>query len=345
MFFHRNFKILSWVGHNIFGNRDGRRSRRPGQQGVEDPHQGPGHQLHRRLQAADARVDRVHRIARRLEDGVGPHPLPGLPRHEDDPAIPLARLRFAPGGAAAARHRPADAARRNAAAKSACSSIWPVSSRARWGATSTISSSRWRCWRSMWRKPNSLLRSALALKRRPPGTSPTSINEDRIKYETRLQHQRLPELLLRRGGPPARAHRLRRRRDHGRRAARLAGISARRAKARRSASAKRKQPGDLEHQRVHDARRQRSAAKVLASVVDRAGSPLSANPHRPHHARVDAGEGTRRPVHHDGAGRAGRAGAIVVGGVEAVRRDDQAGRGARGERRRACCWSSRSRGC
>ncbi len=23
MFFHRNFKILSWVGHNIFGNRDG----------------------------------------------------------------------------------------------------------------------------------------------------------------------------------------------------------------------------------------------------------------------------------------------------------------------------------
>jgi len=23
MFFHRNFKVLSWVGHNIFGNRDG----------------------------------------------------------------------------------------------------------------------------------------------------------------------------------------------------------------------------------------------------------------------------------------------------------------------------------
>ncbi len=31
-------------------------------------------------------------------------------------------------------------------------------------------------------------------------------------------------------------------------------------------------------------------------------------------------------VHHDGAGRPGRARAIVVGGVEAVRRDDQAGR-------------------
>ncbi len=49
--------------------------RRSGQQGVEGPHQGPGHFVHRRLQAADAGDDRVHRVAGRLEDGVEPHPL------------------------------------------------------------------------------------------------------------------------------------------------------------------------------------------------------------------------------------------------------------------------------
>ena len=37
--------------------------------------QGRGPRRDPRLQAADARVDRVHRVARRLEDGLGPHPL------------------------------------------------------------------------------------------------------------------------------------------------------------------------------------------------------------------------------------------------------------------------------
>ena len=43
MFALRNWQILSWVGHNIFGNRDGMVLDDPDQQGVEDPHQGPGH--------------------------------------------------------------------------------------------------------------------------------------------------------------------------------------------------------------------------------------------------------------------------------------------------------------
>ena len=42
MFALRNWQILSWVGHNIFGNRDGLVLDDPGQQGVEDPHQGSG---------------------------------------------------------------------------------------------------------------------------------------------------------------------------------------------------------------------------------------------------------------------------------------------------------------
>ena len=43
---------------------------------------------------------------------------------------------------------------------------------------------------------------------------------------------------------------------------------------------------------------------------------------------------TRRPLHHHGAGRPRRAGRLVVGGAEALRRDDQAGRRPRREGRR-----------
>ena len=98
----------------------------------------------------------------------------------------------------------------------------------------------------------------------------------------------------------------------------------------------RQQPArDLEHQRLHDARGQRSAPEVLASVVDRAGRQLPPHPHRPHEACSDAGEGTRRDVHHHRARRAGRAGQSWKRLPEAVRRDAQAGRRARGEGRRA----------
>ncbi len=49
----------------------------------------------------------------------------------------------------------------------------------------------------------------------------------------------------------------------------------------------------------------------------------------------DAGQGTRRAVHHHRTGRPRRAGRVVVGGSEAVRGNDQAGRRARREGRRS----------
>ena len=50
-------------------------------------------------------------------------------------------------------------------------------------------------------------------------------------------------------------------------------------------------------------------------------------------------------LHHHRTGRPGRTRAVVVGGPEAVRGNDQAGRRARGEGRACCCWSNRSRAC
>src|SRR5262249_35844128 len=68
--------------------------------------------------------DRVHRVARRLEDGVGPHPLPRLPRCEDDPAIHLAGMRLdprrPPGDRPGAARTAVAAPRRNRRAEASC---------------------------------------------------------------------------------------------------------------------------------------------------------------------------------------------------------------------------------
>ena len=117
MFARRNLRVLSWVGHNILGNRDGLV--------LDDPENKAS-----KVKSKDAllaellgykpqshRVDRVHRIAGRLEDGVGPHPLRGLPRHEDDAAVHLAGLRLAAGRAAGDRPRPAGGCWPSAAAR------------------------------------------------------------------------------------------------------------------------------------------------------------------------------------------------------------------------------------
>ena len=117
----------------------------------------------------------------------------------------------------------------------------------------------------------------------------------RSSHATGLQHQRLSELLLRRGRPPA-----------GRASATRASRSwpTCRTPGRPSCSHEQKQairdalasnrPGHLQRQRLHDARRQRPAAALLASVVDRAGPPLSPDPHRPHQPRPDPGPRTGR---------------------------------------------------
>ena len=64
-------------------------------------------------------------------------------------------------------------------------------------------------------------------------------------------------------------------------------------------------------ERVHDERDRRSAATVLASVVDRAGSALSPHSHRAHQASADSGARNRCAMHYDRAGRASRTGRIL----------------------------------
>ncbi len=94
--------------------------RRPGQQGVQGPNQGPGRS---RASSATSRRrtghHRVHRVAGRLEDGLGPHPLQGLSGHEDDAAVHLAGLRLDPGRPRWCSTWPAWPCSRSAAAKSA----------------------------------------------------------------------------------------------------------------------------------------------------------------------------------------------------------------------------------
>ena len=110
MFALRNWRILSWVGHNIFGNRDGVVLDDPANKASKIRTKDQVISKHRRLQAANARLHRVHPVAGRLEDGLEPHPFPGLSRRQDDYAVHLAGLRFDPGGAAGARPGPAGAA-------------------------------------------------------------------------------------------------------------------------------------------------------------------------------------------------------------------------------------------
>ena len=98
MFAHRNFKVLSWVGHNIFGNRDG--------VVLDDPaNKASKIETKDRVVSSDPRLQARKRSSRsstsarhgRLEDRLGPHPFPGLPGHEDDPPVHLARMRLPAG--------------------------------------------------------------------------------------------------------------------------------------------------------------------------------------------------------------------------------------------------------
>ena len=118
MFAARNLQVMSWVGHNIFGNLDGRCSTtratsRPSSRSRIGPCR-----RHPRLRPADAHFDRAHRQPGRLENGLGSHPFPGFSGHADDAAVHLAGVRFAagrPAGArpgAARRRWPASAAKR-----------------------------------------------------------------------------------------------------------------------------------------------------------------------------------------------------------------------------------------
>ena len=103
MFAHRNLEVMSWVGHNIFGNMDGKV--------LDDPINkkskvtSKDRLLAQILGYPPQTLVTIEYIAQhgRLENGLGPHPFPRLPRHADDAAIHLARLRFAAGRSAGAR--------------------------------------------------------------------------------------------------------------------------------------------------------------------------------------------------------------------------------------------------
>ena len=77
-------------------------------------------------------------------------------------------------------------------------------------------------------------------------------------------------------------------------------------------------------------------AAILAPVLDRAGPALSADPHRPHETRADAGQANwvRRCITTEPGGPV-EPGRILGRRPETVRRDAQAGRRPRGEGGRA----------
>ena len=103
MFAKRNLEVMSWVGHNIFGNMDGKVLDDPVNKKSKVTSKDRLLGANPRLPAADAGDDRIHQEHGRLENGLGPRPFPRLPRHADDVSIHLARLRFAVGRAAGAR--------------------------------------------------------------------------------------------------------------------------------------------------------------------------------------------------------------------------------------------------
>ena len=103
MFAHRNLEVMSWVGHNIFGNMDGKVLDDPANK--KSKVTSKDRLLAQILGYPPQTLVSIEYIAQhgRLENGLGPHPFPRLSGHADDAAIHLAGLRFAAGGAAGAR--------------------------------------------------------------------------------------------------------------------------------------------------------------------------------------------------------------------------------------------------
>ena len=103
MFARRNLQVMSWVGHNIFGNMDGRVLDDPANKQIQDRQQGSPARRDPRLPAANpVSIEFIDRPGR-LEDRLGPRPLRRLPGHADDAAIHLAGMRFGAGRPAGPR--------------------------------------------------------------------------------------------------------------------------------------------------------------------------------------------------------------------------------------------------
>ena len=85
----------------------------------------------------------------------------------------------------------------------------------------------------------------------------------------------------------------------------------------------------LEHQCVHDERDRRPSPAVLAPLVHRARPALPPGPHRPHPPRPFPAAPSWAPAHHHRAGRAAGARAVPPAGDRPVRRGPQAAGRAR----------------
>ncbi len=143
-----------------------------------------------------------------------------------------------------------------------------------------------------------------------PGDQSPMTNDHRTNDQgnaTRLQHQCVSPVPVRRGGRADRRARLRGSRAARRRAPRLAGRVARRPEAGDPPVDGANGPVVLEHQRVHDERGQRLPAAVLVSVVHRARRALPACPDRSHPQGLEPLRRVGRAAHHDRARRPARA--------------------------------------
>ena len=100
MFAHRHLEVLSWVGHNIFGNLDGKvlsdPTNKQSKVACKDRLLG---QLTDES-AADTGEHRVHRESGGLENGLGSRSFPWFPGNADETAVHLAGIRLGTGRAA-----------------------------------------------------------------------------------------------------------------------------------------------------------------------------------------------------------------------------------------------------
>ena len=93
MFAQRNLEVLSWVGHNIFGNRDGVVLDDPANKASKVTTKDQVVTEILGYKPFEPGLDRVHPRHGGLEDGLGPYSLPGFSGLQDDTAVHVAGLR------------------------------------------------------------------------------------------------------------------------------------------------------------------------------------------------------------------------------------------------------------
>ena len=152
MFAARNLQVMSWVGHNIFGNMDGKVLDDPANKQAKVASK--DHLLQQILGYTPQTLVSIEYIEslgdwKTAWDHIH---FQRLPRHADDAAVHLARLRFAAGRAAGDRPGPPHRTRpspRRARPADLPGQLLQKPPRRRASTTSCGSS---RCWRRGWRR-------------------------------------------------------------------------------------------------------------------------------------------------------------------------------------------------